>query len=64
MKIAPISPCQNFPMCQSNDQERERKKKKQYMGTEISIQISLKSRTEIRLLEYIQGFFFFSPEKD
>ena len=29
------------------------------MGTEISIQISLKSRTEIRLLEYIQGFFFF-----
>ena len=28
MKIAPISPCQNFPMCQSNDQEREKKKKK------------------------------------
>lgn len=29
------------------------------MGTEWSIQISLKSRTEIRSLDYIQGFFFF-----
>lgn len=59
MKIAPIG--QNFPTCQSNDWEREKNKqtnKNQYMGTEISIQISLKSRTEIRLLEYIQGFFF------
>ena len=32
MKIAPIG--QNFSMCQSSDQEREKKKKKQYMGTE------------------------------